>query len=867
MGTVRAGVRAAILASAVGGLAAAPAVAAAPRSSVGTVPRLPAAARVTGPAPSGHRVALTLSLASRDPLGMARMATAVSTPGSPLYRHYLTVAQFARRFGAAPARVAAVRDALRAEGLHVSRVQANRLTLEASGTAATVQRAFATRLADVRLADGRRAFADRRTPTLPAAIAPDVEAVVGLSTLVAPAALGVRHAPPAPEPPTARSPRATGHVATGGPQPCGSAQVAGASQSGYTADQIAAAYDFSGLYGAGDLAAGQTIAVYELETLRRSDIAAYQGCYGTAVPVRYIRVGHPQPSPTDEESALDVEQLIALAPGARIDVFEAPDSAAGSVAGYARIVSQDRARTVSTSWGACESKITLGRSDLSIVRSESRLFAEAALQGQSILAASGDTGSAGCWANTAGTGLAVQDPASQPQVTGVGGTTLFTPGPTGPTLWNPAAPAGPPMQSVWNDGRILVASGRQPAATGGGISTLWAMPGYQRRGRALGVINADSSGRPCRSSRDCREVPDVSASGDPAFGYVVHVTGPSPADPTRNVGQWTVEGGTSAAAPVWAALTAEANALSSCRGAALGFENPSLYALAARPGGGGLQDITAPSPVTGAAGNDALGTNHGLYPVTPGYDMTTGLGTPNAAAIALGLCALRAPVYTVSVAAPRHAVAIVHARFRFRLRATDSGRLRLTFHARGLPRGLRISRRGVISGRARRLGARRVTVTASDHATNRATVRFRLAVLDSPAALARVSLTGVARRRPRLAFTVTQGRYAPGVRSIAVRLPRGLSFGSVPARPRGVRVTAGRRRVRFHVRARGRAGTITLRSPQRRVRVTIARPRLFVSRGLARTARRHRSRARVRIRISVTDRHRRTTRRSDRLRL
>ena len=837
-------------------VSAGPAAASAPRARVGSEPRLPAAARVTGSVRRSQAVSLTLSLSSRNALEMQRMATEVSTPGSPLYRHYLSVAQFARRFGATPAQIAAVDDALRAQGLHVSPIDANHLTLEVSGSAARVQRAFATRLARVRLPDGRSAVANRDAPTLPAAIAPDVDAVVGLNTLFAPESDQVVHAARAPADHADAAPHAIGHVATGGPQPCVAATSAAAAEGGYTADEIAAAYNFSGLYAAGDSGAGQTIAVYELETLIPADVAAYQACYGTAVPVSYIDVDHPKATSTDEESALDVEQVIGLAPGAAIDVYQAPDTASGSVAGYAKIVSQDRARTISTSWGACEAKITLDRSDLSLVKSENTLFEEAALQGQSILAASGDTGSAGCIKDTGGGQLAVQDPSSQPYATGVGGTSLYTEANGQPALWNPAVPTNPLLQSVWNDRQLTTGEGEtQPAATSGGISTLWSMPAYQKdTPKTLGVINTYSSGKPCKSSSDCREVPDISADGDPGTGYLIYTT--SDAGPA-----WSVEGGTSAAAPLWAALTAEANALPSCRGAALGFENPALYALS--PGQpGDLTDITAASPITGAANNDATGRNRGLYPVTAGYDMATGLGTPNAAAVAGGLCALRAPVYTVSVITPQRPQALLHTKFTYQVRGADSGKLALTYTAKGLPSGLRISKTGLITGKATKVGAAIVTVTATDHATNTASVTFPLTVVTPPPTLTKVSLTGVSRRRPELAFTVTKGRYAPQVRSVALLLPPGLSFGRHGG---GIHLSAGGHRVRFHVTRQDGVVTITFTSVQARVGVTIGRPTLFASATLARSARLRG--AKVAVGITVTDKLHRATPRTYRLAL
>jgi hypothetical protein len=382
------------------------------------------------------------------------------------------------------------------------------------------------------------------------------------------------------------------------------------------------------------------------------------------------------------------------------------------------------------------------------------------------------------------------------------------------------------------------------------------MPRYQRRAAAaLDVRNADSSSGPCHSSADCREIPDVSADGDPQTGYLVYVS-------AGGQHGWVAEGGTSAAAPLWAALTAVTDALPACRGASIGFENPSLYTLAATAPGD-LRDITGASPLSGRADNDATATNRGLYPVTAGYDMTTGLGVPDAAALAAGLCGLRAPVYTVAVQTPSRREAVAHAHFTLTLRGTDSGRQRLRYSAHGLPRGLRISRRGVISGVPHQPGHSTVTVTAVDHATNRATVRFRLSVLTPAARVSRVSLSGVTRRRPTLSFTVQRGRLGPDLRSVTVRLPDGLTVGRHGG---GIHVSAGRARVRFQLRRIHDGLTITFRRPQGGVRVTLGRPSLFASRGLASTARSHHG-AKVVVRVDATDRRLRSTRRSFRLRL
>src|SRR6185437_11343445 len=142
-------------------------------------------------------------------------------------------------------------------------------------------------------------------------------------------------------------------------------------------------------------------------------------------------------------------------------------------------------------------------------------------------------------------------------------------------------------------------------AGGGGISKRWPMPSWQR---APGVPGALSSGSPCANATgNCREVPDVSAAASPYNGYVVYYGG-----------AWTVFGGTSAAAPLWGALTALVDEGCSAR---VGFLNPALYG-AANAGVIAVNDVTQ-------GNNDAHPrVNLGKYAAGSGYDMASGLGTP-----------------------------------------------------------------------------------------------------------------------------------------------------------------------------------------------------------------------------------------------
>ena len=179
-------------------------------------------------------------------------------------------------------------------------------------------------------------------------------------------------------------------AATGGPQPCSAASSAAPGQDAYTANEIAGAYNFSSLYGAGDEGAGVKVALFELEPNSTSDIA----CLPVLLRDQRDRQLHqgrrrvPGSGYGEGEAALDIEDVIGLAPKATVDVYQAPNSNTGLIDNYTAIVDNDTDQVVSTSWGECESE-----SGSSIISEEGTLFQQAATQGQTIYAAAGDDGS------------------------------------------------------------------------------------------------------------------------------------------------------------------------------------------------------------------------------------------------------------------------------------------------------------------------------------------------------------------------------------------------------------------------------------------------------------------------------------------
>jgi subtilase family serine protease len=782
------------------------------------VVRLPQHAQVLGALSSQRRVTLTVSLQPRDPVALSRYATAVSTPGSRDYGRTLTVPQFARRFGAPHSHIAAVRKALRRDGLTIGKLDRNDLTLAVSGSARTVEHAFQAPMFAVRVA-GRRAFANSTAATLPGSIARYVQAVNGFDTVTLDNAIKPQVATHHPFPAPAAN--ATPHVPTnGGPQPCPQATLIQTNEQGLTADSIATAYGFPALYQTGDFGQGQTIGLFEIDPDIPTDPATYFACYGIAPAVTVVNVnGGPAVSGDDGEVALDIEVVAGIAPQAAIDVYQGSAALSAAPALYGSAISANVAKILSASLGACEAN-----DPASVTSAENTLFQEAAAQGQTMLVSSGDQGSAGCDnnPNAPNTVLAADDPASQPFVTGVGGTTLFAGSAQAPAFYSPGAI---PVQGPWNDG----ANGGSPSATGGGVSSRWTMPAYQSTAAgSLSVVGPNSSPAPCAATAGvCREVPDVSANADPSTGYAVFATtGGQPAG-------WTSIGGTSAASPLWAAFIALANDQPSCRGLSIGFANPLLYAIASASYNNNFTDISAPHPFNLATSNDALGTNNGLYPIATGYDMATGLGTMTAT-LAGTLCADRAPVFTVSVASPGTVTATAGTPFALQMAGADSGSAALSYAAAGLPAGLAINpATGVISGTPTTVGNAAVTVSATDAFTNTGSVPFAIDVVKPVVKKiklkpSKVALAGLGKRKPTLSFQIN-GKTA--VKSFAVSVPKGLAFAKkAKALKKGVTVTAGKKAAKLKLKAKKVTLTVTLKKAAKKVKVTIHKPALTITR-------------------------------------
>jgi subtilase family serine protease len=550
---------------------------------------------------------LTVTLRVPDQAALTAFLAGLSNRKSPDFGDFLGPGQFAARFGAPAAEIQAVTSALRAQGLDPGPVSANRLAIPVTSTAAAVDRAMSTGLTSYQLTSGRTVFANTRAPSIAATAAPYVQGVLGLTDVYHPKSLLMRPVRPAavrsPQKAQLRRPGLAATTSASGPQPCAAAADTGSEEGTYTANQLAAYYEMPPIYAMGDLGQGVRVALAEFEPDASSDISAYESCYHLSTPVSYTQVdGGAGSGSGSGEAALDIEDVMGLAPEASIDVYQAPNNGTdGAVYDlYSAIVKADTDKVVSTSWGECELD-----SDPSLLLSEQTVFEQAATQGQTVLAAAGDDGSTDCFGDpdtTHESSLAVDDPGSQPYVLSVGGTSIAS-----------------TSETVWND------SGIGNGAGGGGIST-GCMPAYQEQSAIPGLVSGESkTSTMCDSTVPLlRQVPDVAADADPQTGYVIYYGG-----------SWNSFGGTSAAAPLWAATAALIDASPFCSdygSGSAGVQPAGLYAMAAAERSyiygassvpEGLYDVT-----DGNNDYTPSGYSGGLYPATTGYDLSSGLGTP-----------------------------------------------------------------------------------------------------------------------------------------------------------------------------------------------------------------------------------------------
>jgi len=595
---------------------------------VGIAPAIPGGAHAAAAPAGSQKLDLDVSLKPRNAAALSGFVQAVSQPSSLEYHHYLSKGQFAATFGPTQATITATENALRAEGLTVGAVSSDGLTIPVTTTISKAESVFATGFAGYKLSDGKTAYANSSAPQLPTSISANVVGILGLDTLSTPtpdiASSGhVVKAPAA----TTKVKADTAKPGDTPPQVC-SSWTDGFDSLGltdgtdyYSPASLATVYGTTSDLSAGDDGSGVSVGVYELEGIDLTGVSDFESCMGISNSVTVQKIDGGATIPVNiytndgVETALDVETIASMAPGVSIIDYEGPDAVNATETNeldtYQAMVTDDTVKVISSSWGLCELD-----NDSPFLNSENNIFEEAAAQGQTVLAAAGDQGSTACdyatdppQSNAAS--LSVSDPASQPDVLGVGGT-----GMQGISKLS--------SLNAWNsDGD----------ATGGGVSSVWSLPsgGYQQGFTGSGYHNACTA----PGGSTCRQVPDVSALADPNEGYMIEVVGSDAPIGDPNGELESIEGGTSGAAPLWAAIIAMADASTACSATgAVGLVNPALYEAKAAGTAGVFTDVTVGNnvvPDSGYTGSD--------YQAGTGYDLTTGLGTPLAAGVTKAVCA------------------------------------------------------------------------------------------------------------------------------------------------------------------------------------------------------------------------------------
>jgi kumamolisin len=510
-------------------------------------------ARSVGKSDPAERLEVTLLLRRRNADALKERVKKIGSRAGAT--PHLSLTEFDAQFGASAPDLAAVKAFAGAHGLSVVQEHAGRRTVILSGSVGQFNSAFGVDLQRFEHPGG--SYRGRvGALELPDELRGVVEAVLGLDNR--PAAK-----------PHFRVRRSPGNVRW--------RADAGAGTS-FTPLQLASLYDFPP--GSGR---GQCIGIVELGGGERaSDLKAYFAGLGissgpkvTAVSVDH-GTNHPtgDPNGPDGEVMLDIEVVGSLAPQAQIAVYFAPNTDAGFLDAVTTAIhdATNKPSVLSISWGGPESSWT----QQAMTAFDSAFQAAAAL-GITVCIASGDNGSSDGLTDGADH---VDFPASSPYALACGGTSLLA---SGDTIAS---------ETVWNDGA-------QGGSTGGGVSAFFALPAWQE-----GLQVKRTSGG--ATALTMRGVPDVCGDADPETGYEVRIDGSD-----------TVIGGTSAVAPLWAALIARINA---AKGTPVGYINPALYG-------------------TPGVLNDIVEGDNGDFGAGPEWDACTGLGSPDGDKIAtlLGL--------------------------------------------------------------------------------------------------------------------------------------------------------------------------------------------------------------------------------------
>jgi subtilase family serine protease len=590
-----------------GSLSLAPALAGAatPPSRAAVQSASPAAApgAAVSATPADAPVDFSVGLQLSDPAGALAFERSVSDPASASYRHYLTPAQWERRFSPSQSSVDTVTSWLRSQGITVDAVTPDRMTVQASGSAAAVERTFATGLGEYRHL-GRVVRLASSPLTVPSSVAALITGVVGVDQNVAtPARLTGADVPRAAKSPGKEIPQPEGFRNA---PPCSASYAKNSDTSdpayggypgplpyavcGYVPGQLQGAYGLTSQIAAGITGKGVTVAIvdaYASPTLL-SDAQQYgqrnqpgevlaPGQFSELLSKSFNNTGLCEASEWFGEQTLDVEAVHATAPGANILYVGAKNCLGGLYNSVQQVVDGHLAQIVTDSWGDNGGDLL---DSPGTRRSFDNILLMAGGTGIGVLFSAGDNGD-----EFSTLGITVADyPSSSPYVTAVGGTSLQVAGGKtrlGELGWSTAKSAlctttlveveypgcTAPLLNTW----LPPAPGAYDYGGGGGTSYQYPEPAYQE-----GVVPAALAGRNTAITGIANRVePDISMDADPTTGMLIGETQTFPNGIYYD--EYRI-GGTSLASPLFAGEMALAD---QAAGVPLGFVNPLLYKLAA----------------------------------------------------------------------------------------------------------------------------------------------------------------------------------------------------------------------------------------------------------------------------------------------
>ncbi len=486
-------------------------------------------------------VSILMSLNLRHQASLSSLIRSQSTPGSTQYHKWLSPARFDSLFSPSSGEVSTVTAYLESFGMNVTHVSQNRLLIAASATPAELHAAFDVTPYSFNI-DGHEYYAAGGMVTLPAGIASLISGVQGLQDYVQAAhpMLGAVHSQSSLySPPTGLNPTPPYNPAT-----------------------IHAAYNFTQAYRNGYSGSGVSVSIITAYAFDNASIQTFDSTFG--IVANRINVVQPYGGTTqlNLETTLDTEWMSATAPNSTINVVEGINPQLGTFTQlFNYVVSKNLSSVVTTSWGTPESV-----TPSSTITQDNGIFKQAAAQGITIFAASGDFGA---YDNTSSP--TPDFPASSPYVTGVGGTWL--------NLSKTGSGITISSETGWNK-------------SGGGISSVFGKPYWQ-----VGPGTPSTGGR---------AVPDVSLNAKPSSGYFVFYNS-----------SWLEAGGTSFGSPIWGGIMSLENQFRAMKGEpSMGFANPSFYRI-------------LNSSNYSVAFHDITQGYNGYYSAHQGYDMVTGVGTPS----------------------------------------------------------------------------------------------------------------------------------------------------------------------------------------------------------------------------------------------